>query len=152
MIGEFVFITGQIFTGRDAILPRLVDSIVRKDSCQICINFQDSVIFHTAVSPAGVGPTTSNKLEIECSMPELAKAGVRLHIGKGAISQETVDGLHRYESIYAVTPPLTALFESKIMNKKMVAFHEEGMEAMHLLEVINFPVIIAAAHGKSLFS
>ena len=44
------------------------------------IGLDGAVIFHTAVSPAGIGPTSSNKVEIEASMPELAMAGVRIHV------------------------------------------------------------------------
>ena len=113
-IGDLITISGFIYTGRDVVLPRLVSVINASKLEAMCINLVGSVIFHTAVSPAGVGPTTSNKLEIEGSMPELAKAGVRIQIGKGAISQATVEALHQYHSIYAVTPPVTALFETKI--------------------------------------
>jgi len=39
---------------------------------------------HTAVSKAGISPTTSNKEDIEESIPFLAKSGVKIHLGKGA--------------------------------------------------------------------
>lgn len=60
-----------------------------------------AVIFHSAVSVAGIGPTTSNKLEIESSIPTLSAAGVRLHLGKGSLSQETVGDLNRCATIPA---------------------------------------------------
>ncbi|HRU41980.1 MAG TPA: fumarate hydratase C-terminal domain-containing protein, partial [Candidatus Diapherotrites archaeon] len=115
------------------------------------IDLKGSVIFHTAVSPAGVGPTSSNKLEIEGNIPALSKAGVKLHLGKGELSKKTVEELDKYNSVYAVIPPVTALLGSKILEQKPVAFLEEGMEALHLLKVDGFPAIIAAAHGKTIY-
>lgn len=151
-VGDMLSISGMIYTGRDAVLPKLVQlfksGIVEKSGIQL----KGSVIFHTAVSPAGIGPTSSNKLDIEGSIPILSEAGVKIHIGKGELNEETVKSLHSYNSIYALTPPITALLSSRIKSKSVVAFPEEGMEAMHVLEVENFPAIIAAIHGITIQS
>ena len=72
-------------------------------------------------------------------------------MGKGKISKETIQSLKENNSVYAVIPPVTALLKSKTLSQKVVAFEEEGMEALHLLEVDKFPAIIAAAHGKSIY-
>ncbi|HBA55612.1 MAG TPA: fumarate hydratase [Syntrophorhabdus aromaticivorans] len=144
-------ITGSIYTGRDAALPKLVQMIEKDELEKYGINLNGSIIFHTAVSPAGIGPTSSNKLDIEGSIPMLSKAGVKIHIGKGRLSQTTVDVLKEYNSIFAVNPPVSALLTSTIQNKKIVAFEEEGMEAMHVLQVKNFSAIVAIAHGQSIF-
>ena len=53
--------------------------------------------------------------------------------------------------MFAVTPPVTALLTSTVTTKKIVAFPEEGIEAFHMLNVVRFPIIIAIAHGKSIF-
>ena len=150
-IGDKLAITGQIFTGRDAILPKLLALLESNKFAELNVNLQGSVIFHTAVSPAGVGPTSSNKLNIENSIPALSLAGVKIHLGKGSLKSETVKALDKYGSIYAVIPPVTALLESKITSRCVIAFPEEGMEAMHCLEVVQFPAIIAVAHGESIF-
>jgi len=151
MLGMRLCITGCIITGRDAALPRLLELITLPETNRDNIELIGSVILHTAVSHAGIGPTSSNKLEIESSIPELSKAGVKMHIGKGRISSETVKALDEFESVYAITPPLSALLTSKIISQKVLAFPEEGMEALHLLEVVDFPVIIAAINGKSIY-
>ncbi len=149
--GDMVYLSGYIYTGRDAVLPKVVKLIETGGLKGAGINLHGSVIFHTAVSPAGVGPTSSNKLEIEGSIPALSKAGVKLHLGKGELKDKTVEELNKYSSVYAVIPPVTALLESKILKREVVAFSEEGMEAMHLIKVDKFPIIIAAAHGESLY-
>lgn len=146
--GDMIEITGMIFTGRDAVLPKLVKGIENGD---INIDLRGGVIFHTGVSPAGVGPTSSNKLDIENSIIPLSKAGIKLHLGKGKLKRETVLELNRQNAVYAVTPPVTALFESRIIKKEVLAFGEEGMEALHGILVKDFPAIIACAKGKSIY-
>ncbi|MBU5436653.1 fumarate hydratase C-terminal domain-containing protein [Tissierella sp. MSJ-40] len=150
-VGQIITVSGQILTGRDAVLPKLVALIENDKHKELGIELKGSVIFHTAVSPAGVGPTSSNKLDIERSIPELAKAGVKIHLGKGALKPSTLESLYKNNSVYAIIPPITALLSSKIIKKEIVAFGEEGMEALHLLTVKEFPMIIAAAHGKTLY-
>ena len=150
-VGDMIALSGRIYTGRDAALPRLQKLLATGKLTDFNIDLQGSVMFHTAVSPAGVGPTSSNKPEIENSIPILSQAGVKLHLGKGALKQKTVEALHLYGSVYAVIPPVTALLESKTINRRIAAFPEEGMEAMHCLDVVEYPVIIAAAHGKSIY-
>lgn len=150
-VGDMITLSGFIFTGRDAVLPKIVSLIQSGELSKYNIELQGSVIFHTAVSPAGVGPTSSNKYDIENNIPALSEAGVKLHLGKGALSKKTIKELQEHNSVYAVIPPVTALLNSKTLQQKVVAFPEEGMEAFHILEVKEFPAIIAAAHGKSIF-
>lgn len=150
-VGDMISLSGFIYTGRDAVLPKIVSLIEANELLKYGINLQGAVIFHTAVSIAGVGPTSSNKFEIESSIPALSAAGVKLHLGKGALSAETIRTLEQYNSVYAVIPPITALLNSKTLSKKIIAFPELGMEAFHLLKVKDYPAIIAAAHGKSIY-
>ena len=55
------------------------------------------------------------------------------------------------DSIYAVIPPVTALLESKTLSRKVLAFDELGMEALHVLEIEDYPAIVAAAGGESIY-
>ena len=150
-VGDVVSISGYIYTGRDAVLPKIVKLYEENRLEEFGIDLQGSIIFHTAVSPAGVGPTSSNKLEIEGSFPALSKAGVRLHLGKGALSAPTIQALDENQSVFAVIPPVTALLESLTSETEVVAFPELGMEALHRIKVENYQAIIAAAHGKSIY-
>ena len=94
-----IYISGNILCGRDAVLPKIVKMLEEYKISSLNVDLKGSVIFHTAVSVAGVGPTSSNKLEIESSIEPLSKAGVKLHLGKGAIHAETVQALERNNSI-----------------------------------------------------
>lgn len=150
-VGDVVSISGYIYTGRDAVLPKIVKSVSEGTLASLGIDLKGAVIFHTAVSPAGVGPTSSNKLEIESSFDPLSAAGVKMHLGKGAISSATVQALKEHNAVFAVIPPVTALLESQTITREVVAFPELGMEALHRIKVENYQAIIAAAKGESIY-
>lgn len=150
-VGDVVSISGYIYTGRDAVLPKIVKAAEEGTLDELGIDLQGAVIFHTAVSPAGVGPTSSNKVEIEASFEPLSRYGVKMHLGKGAISKETVQALKKHNAVFAVIPPVTALLESQTLESEVVAFPELGMEALHRIKVENYQAIIAAAHGESIY-
>lgn len=150
-VGDTVTISGYILCGRDAVLPKVLKMIDDGTVGSLGVDLRGQVIFHTAVSPAGVGPTSSNKLEIESSIEPLSAAGIKLHLGKGELHPETIAALDKYNSVYAVIPPVTALLGSKTSEERVVAFPELGMEALHLIKVDRYPAIIGAAHGKSIY-
>lgn len=150
-VGDMVFLSGDIFCGRDAVLPKVMKLIADGNADQLGVSLQGGVIFHTAVSPAGVGPTSSNKLEIESSMEPLSRAGIKLHLGKGAIKKDTVRALQENNAAFAVIPPVTALLGAKTLEQECVAFPELGMEALYRLRVDKYPIVIGAAHGRSIY-
>ena len=151
-VGDVVSITGNIFCGRDAVLPRICKELEADSWQQRGINLQGGVIFHTAVSPAGVGPTSSNKLEIEGSFEVLSKlGGIKMHLGKGAIKPETVKMLADNNAVFAIIPPVTALLVSQTLERECVAWPELGMEALYRIKVTNYQAIIAAATGRSIY-
>lgn len=150
-IGDDILISGKIYCGRDAVLPKICQLIEAGDLEKYGIDLRGAVIFHTAVSPAGVGPTSSNKLEIERSFYPLSKAGVKLHLGKGKIGTDTIKSLDDENAVYAVIPPVTALLGHNTRKQRLVAFPELGMEAFYELIVEDYPAIIAAAHNESVY-
>ena len=150
-VGDTIEISGWILCGRDAVLPKIVAMARDGTVGQLGVDLRGQVVFHTAVSPAGVGPTSSNKLEIESSIEPLSAAGIKIHLGKGALHPETVAALDKHNAVYAVIPPVTALLGAKTSEEKVVAFPELGMEALHLIKVDRYPTIIGAAHGRSIY-
>lgn len=150
-VGDTVTISGYILCGRDAVLPKVLKMIEDGAVDRLEVDLYGQVIFHTAVSPAGVGPTSSNKLEIESSIAPLSKAGIKLHLGKGELHRETIEALDKYNAVYAVIPPVTALLGARTLETRVIAFPELGMEALHLIKVDKYPAIIGAAHGRSIY-
>lgn len=150
-VGDVVSISGYIYTGRDAVLPKIVKHAEDGTLSDVNVDLQGQVIFHTAVSPAGVGPTSSNKLEIESSFEPLSRHGIKMHLGKGAIKPETVKALADNNAVFAIIPPVTALLESQTSEKEIICYPELGMEAFHRIKVENYQAIIAAAKGESIY-
>ncbi|MBQ6350689.1 MAG: fumarate hydratase C-terminal domain-containing protein [Methanobrevibacter sp.] len=144
-VGDQITISGTIYTGRDAALPQLVE-LIKQDKVPFDLN--GSVIMHTAFSEAGIAPTTSNKEEIESTIPVLSENGVKIHIGKGMLSDDTVKSLKENKSIFVITPPVAALLTSRVIEKKCVLFEWEGMEAMFELKVEDIPGIVAVHNGE----
>jgi Tartrate dehydratase beta subunit/Fumarate hydratase class I, C-terminal domain len=150
-VGDVVCISGYIYTGRDAVLPKIVKHAEEGTLSEVGVDLRGQVIFHTAVSPAGVGPTSSNKLEIESSFEPLSRHGIKMHLGKGAIKPETVKALAENNAVFAVIPPVTALLESQTEEREVVCYPELGMEALHRIKVNKYQAIIAAAKGESIY-
>lgn len=150
-VGDVVSISGYIYTGRDAVLPKIVKHAEEGTLSEVNVDLQGQVIFHTAVSPAGVGPTSSNKLEIESSFEPLSRHGIKVHLGKGAIKPDTVKALAENNAVFAIIPPVTALLGSQTTEKEVVCYPELGMEALHRIKVENYQAIIAAAKGESIY-
>ena len=146
-IGDKILLSGVMYTGRDAALPQLVE-LIKKGKTPI--NTNGIAIMHTAVSDAGIAPTTSNKEEIESTIPFLSENGVKIHIGKGMLNDETKKALNKNNSIFVITPPVAALLTNNVLEKECVAFENEGIEALYKLKVENIPGIVAIAHGKSI--
>ena len=144
-VGDKITISGTLYTGRDAALPQLVRLIEKNE---VPFDTNGMVIMHTAFSDAGIAPTTSNKEEIESTIPYLSENGVKIHIGKGMLSDETAKSLNKNNSIFVITPPVAALLTNKVLKKKCVLFENEGMEAMFELHVENIPGIVAIHRGK----
>lgn len=152
-VGDVVSISGYIYCGRDAVLPHICKELEAGVWDQRGIDLRGGVIFHTAVSPAGVGPTSSNKLEIESSIEPLSRMGaIKMHLGKGAIKPETVKALAANNAVFAIIPPVTALLESQTLERECIAWPELGMEALYCIKVDGYQAIIASAQGESIYS
>lgn len=151
-VGDVIRISGCVLCGRDAVLPRICKELEAGTWDKRGIDLKGGVIFHTAVSPAGVGPTSSNKLEIEASFETLSNlGGIKMHLGKGAIKPETVKALKENNAVFAIIPPVTALLESETLERECVAWPELGMEALYRIKVNGYQAIIAAAQGESIY-
>ena len=148
-VGDIISLSGWIICGRDAALPRLVAALEAGEDLGIDVRGQ--AVFHTAFSRAGIGPTSSNKVEIESSIAPLSSLGVKLHLGKGALGRETVEALECCGSVYAVVPPVTALLGKRTLGTRCAAFPELGMEALYMIRVERFPAMVAAARGRSVY-
>lgn len=150
-VGDRVVFSGKVLVGRDAALPRVCSLLDAEHKEMAHIDFSGAAVLHSAVSAAGIGPTSSNKVEIEESFGPLLEAGVRVFLGKGAIDPETVALIGEYGAVFAVVPPVTALLGKGMRSSRIVAFPELGMEALYEIELEECPSVVAAVGGASIF-
>lgn len=150
-IGDRVVFSGKVLVGRDAALPRVCSMLGSEHKEVPRIDFSGAAVLHSAVSAAGIGPTSSNKVEIEESFGPLLEAGVRVFLGKGAINPETASLIGEHGAVFAVVPPVTALLGRGMRSSRVAAFPELGMEALHEIELEECPSVVAAVGGASIF-
>lgn len=145
-IGDYVYITGTIYTARDAAHKRMYDAIhVGQD---IPMDMKDNVIYYMGPSPAregraigSAGPTTASRMDKYA--PELLDMGLKGMIGKGKRSQAVSDAIVRNKAVYfAAVGGAGALLSKAIVESEVIAYDDLGTEAIRKLKVVNFPVIV----------
>ncbi len=144
--GQFLYLSGIIYTARDQAHKRLVE-LIRRDA-ELPFNLKESIIYYCGPTPApkervigSCGPTTS--LRMDGFIEPLLKRGLRGMIGKGRRSLTVRRLLKKYKAIYFLAPSgCGALLAKKVLSKKLVAFGELGPEAIYRLEVKDFPLIV----------
>lgn len=155
-IGDSVFITGKIFTARDAAHRRLYELAQKGE--KLPLDLKGKVIYYAGPAPAKpgyvigpAGPTTSGRCDPYT--PTLLAQGLKGMIGKGVRSKEVRDAMQKYKAVYfAATGGAAALISKQIKAVKIIAYENLGPEAIRELEVEDFPVIVANdAHGGDLY-
>ena len=154
--GDEARITGVIFTARDAAHKKLFELL--QAGQPLPVDLRDQIIYYTGPTPAppgrpigSCGPTTSYRMDRYT--PALLSLGLRAVIGKGRRSQDVIDALKNNTAVYfAAEGGCGALLANYVKSSKVVAFPELGTEAIHRLEVENFPVSVFCDCYGSQFS
>lgn len=146
--GDCVYITGTIYTARDAAHKRMQEALDQGED--LPIQLQDAIIYYMGPSPAregrpigSAGPTTASRMDKYT--PTLLDLGLKGMIGKGKRSSEVLDAMFRNQAVYfAAIGGAGALLSKAITSSLVVAYEDLGTEAIHKLEVVDFPVIVVA--------
>jgi fumarate hydratase subunit beta len=85
--------------------------------------------------------------------PILIQHGLKGMIGKGQRTQPVVDAMKKHKAVYfAAVGGAGALIARSVKSNKIVAYEELGPEAVRVLEVVDFPVIVAQdCYGGDLY-
>lgn len=145
--GDMVYISGTVYTGRDAAHKRLHEMIERGESMPF--DFEGQAIYYAGPCPAkpgkpigSVGPTTGGRMD--AYSPLLIQKGLRVMIGKGSRSEEVIDSLREHTGVYfAAIGGAAALMARCVVSSEVIAFGELGTEAIRKLQVDQLPVIVA---------
>ncbi|WP_026517804.1 Fe-S-containing hydro-lyase [Butyrivibrio sp. MC2021] len=154
--GDMVYITGTIFTARDAAHKRMAETLA--SGGKLPIELEGNSIYYMGPSPAregrpigSAGPTTASRMDKYA--PKLLDLGLGGMIGKGKRSQAVVDAIKRNGSVYlAAIGGAGALLSKSITESEVVAYDDLGTEAIRKLKVERFPAIVVIdSEGNNLY-
>lgn len=154
--GDMVYITGTIYTARDAAHKRMSEALA--SGSDIPIELKDNIIYYMGPSPAregrvigSAGPTTASRMDKYT--PALLDLGLGGMIGKGKRSKEVIDAIVRNKSIYfAAIGGAGALLSKAIVASEVIAYDDLGTEAIRKLKVEKFPAIVVIdSEGNNLY-
>ncbi|MDR7871637.1 MAG: Fe-S-containing hydro-lyase [Tissierellaceae bacterium] len=154
--GDDVYITGYIYTARDAAHKRLVDLLAEGKELPFDVN--GAIIYYVGPTPAkegepigSAGPTTSYRMDAYA--PRLMDEGLLGMIGKGKRDQEVKDKIVEKGAVYfAAIGGAAALIKKTIKSAEVIAYEDLGAEAIRKMYVEDFPVtVINDAHGNDLY-
>ena len=154
--GDFVYITGTIYTARDAAHKRMFEAVGNGES--LPLDLKDEVIYYMGPSPAregrvigSAGPTTASRMDKYT--PKILDRGLNGMIGKGKRSKEVIDSIVKNKAVYfAAVGGAGALLSKCIKKSEVIAYDDLGTEAIRKMEVEDFPVIVVIdSEGNNLY-
>ena len=154
--GDYVYITGTIYTARDAAHKRMYEALEQGET--LPMEMEGNVIYYMGPSPAregrpigSAGPTTASRMDKYA--PSLLDLGLAGMIGKGKRSQAVQEAIVRNGAVYfAAVGGAGALLAGSIKASEVIAYDDLGTEAIRRLEVENFPVIVVIdSKGRNLY-
>ena len=154
--GDTVYLTGEVYTSRDAGHKRMVELLSRGED--LPFDPQNATIYYVGPSPArpgqvigSAGPTTSGRMDAYA--PRLLCVGARGMIGKGARSPEVVEAMKRYSGVYfGAIGGAGALLAKCIKKAELIAWEDLQSEALRKLWVENMPlVVVIDCEGNDLY-
>lgn len=154
--GDYVYITGTIYTARDAAHKRMYEALQNHEA--LPISMENNIIYYMGPSPAregrpigSAGPTTASRMDKYA--PKLLDLGLKGMIGKGKRSKAVKEAIIRNGAVYfAAVGGAGAILSKCITDSQVIAYDDLGTEAIRKLEVKNFPVIVVIdSEGNNLY-
>lgn len=145
--GDMLYISGIVYTARDAAHQRLVEMIERGE--EMPFDFEGQIVYYAGPAPAkpgrpigSVGPTTGGRMD--AYSPLLIENGLKAMIGKGTRNDEVIDAMKEHTGVYlAAIGGAAALMARCVVSAEVIAFDDLGPEAIRRLEVKELPVVVA---------
>jgi len=154
--GDYVYLTGIIYTARDAAHKRMFEAL--EQGRELPFDIRDNIIYYMGPSPAregrpigSAGPTTASRMDKYT--PALLDLGQRGMIGKGKRTKAVLEAIVRNNAVYfAAVGGAGALLSKAIVSSEVIAYDDLGTEAIRKLEVKDFPVIVVIdSEGNNLY-
>ena len=154
--GDYVYLTGTIYTARDAAHKRMYEALMKKEA--LPFDIRGNVIYYMGPSPAregrpigSAGPTTASRMDKYT--PALLDLGMQGMIGKGKRTEEVREAMIRNGAVYfAAVGGAGALLSKSILRSEVIAYDDLGTEAVRKLSVKDFPVVVVMdSQGNNLY-
>lgn len=144
--GDLVFISGTVYTARDAAHKRMFEDLSRSGS--LPFDIQNQILYYVGPSPTppgqtfgSAGPTTASRMDVYT--PTLLELGLKMIIAKGYRNDTVKQSLLKNQAVYLVAiGGAGAMLGKCVKNSEIIAYEELGPEAIYKLEVENFPAIV----------
>lgn len=154
--GDYVYLTGVIYTARDAAHKRMDEAL--SEGKELPLDIKNQMIYYMGPSPAregrpigSAGPTTASRMDKYA--PRLLDLGLGGMIGKGKRSQAVRDAIVRNKAVYfAAVGGAGALLSKCIKKADVIAYDDLGTEAIRRLEIKDLPAIVVIdSEGNNLY-
>ena len=154
--GDYVWLTGTIYTARDAAHKRMYEALLKEET--LPFDIRENVIYYMGPSPAregrpigSAGPTTASRMDKYT--PSLLDLGMQGMIGKGKRTEEVRQAMIRNGAVYfAAVGGAGALLSKSILSSEVIAYDDLGTEAVRKLSVKDFPVVVVMdSQGNNLY-
>lgn len=154
--GDTVYLTGEIYTSRDAGHKRMCEALARGED--LPFDPMNATIYYVGPTPAkpgqvigSAGPTTSGRMDAYA--PVMMSVGARGMIGKGARLPEVVDAMKKYGGVYfGAIGGAGALIAKSIKKCELIAYEDLQSEALRRLWVEDMPLtVIIDSEGRNLY-
>lgn len=154
--GDYVYLTGTIYTARDAAHKRMYEALERAE--KLPFDVKNNTIYYMGPSPAregrpigSAGPTTASRMDKYA--PSLLDLGLIGMIGKGKRNPAVHEAIVRDKAVYfAAVGGAGALLSKCITSSEVIAYDDLGTEAVRKLTVKDFPVIVVIdSDGRDLY-
>ena len=124
--GDYVYITGTIYTARDAAHKRMYEAL--EQGKELPFDVKNNVIYYMGPSPAregrpigSAGPTTASRMDKYA--PSLLDLGLRGMIGKGKRTNAVKQAIVRNGAVYfAAVGGAGALLSKSILSSEIIAY------------------------------
>ena len=144
--GDYVYLSGIIYTARDAAHKRMYDALKKGE--ELPIKLDGNILYYLGPSPAregqiigSAGPTTSSRMDKYT--PDMLDLGLKGMVGKGKRSPEVIKAMKRNGAVYFAAVGGAGALLSKCINRaEIVAYEDLGTEAVRKLEIEELPVIV----------
>ncbi len=154
--GDYVYISGTIYTARDAAHKRMTEELA--EGKPLPFNIENQIIYYLGPTPnregqviGSAGPTTSSRMDKYA--PVLMDMGQAGMIGKGKRSAEVIESMKKNTAVYfAAVGGAGALLSQCIKKSKVIAYDDLGTEAIRELYVEKLPVItVIDCQGNNMY-